>query len=177
MLSSWSEPLRRGCIYREGVIVLGGWHHLEPREMNWVGAEHSLLLAVKGSFSASEGRKLVRASQVSGVRQPKAFQDLECRTAPRNATYSIDFLCRWYLLKSCRYPPGSPTGIMSHPTCSCLGGRSIISLNSLPYLGPPRWSLHMPPSHCFKSNDPDTHTPNLRSSLQPFYMIMVTDRF
>lgn len=67
------------------MLLSGGRQHLEAKEINWVGAGHSLLLTVQIGCSVSAKRGN-RRDRCLGLRQLKPSKNLECRKGSRNTT-------------------------------------------------------------------------------------------
>ena len=67
------------------MLLSGGRQHLESKEIDWVGAGHSLLLTVQIGYPVSPRRGSWR-DRCLGLRQLKPSKNLECKKGPRNAT-------------------------------------------------------------------------------------------
>ena len=67
------------------MLLSGGRQHLESKEIDWVGAGHSLLLTVQIGYSMSPRRGSWR-DRCLGLKQLKPSKNLGCRKGVRNAT-------------------------------------------------------------------------------------------
>ena len=72
------------------MLLSGGRQHLESKEIDWVGAGHSLLLTVQIGYPVSPRRGSWR-DRCLGLRQLKPSKNLECKKGPRNATQAFTF--------------------------------------------------------------------------------------